>query len=301
MKRGIVADMCACLLGLCLVGCGGHSAGIVTPPPDTCSGLKITGTLVDSLSKQPVTRAWAVLETGTPLIASGPLYEFYPAQTASTDANGAFSVCAHSVPSPSAMVIVALDASGKAYPPFVSAIAGTKDFGSIPMGGCTGMCGFEGSEQATTPAIIAGDITSAPVAKTGTVVAQYAMAALDGSKSTGGLVNLWSLAMPAFDSTQNVSFATAAGPCANGVHFCTSYKFTLPSEKPLQPFVLNGVSGYIQEAGAPEYMIFATPDGAFSCTPSFGFSAYQTDLATPLTATPGTHMKASGIDFSGCH
>lgn len=295
------AVLCACLAWCCLAGCGGHSTTLVNPPPETCSGQKITGTLVDSLTKQPVTQAWAVLETGSPLVASGPLYDFYPAQAVSPDGKGAFSICAQSVPAPSAVVIVALDAGGNAYPPFVSAVRGAKDFGSIPMGGCTGMCGFEGSQQTSAPATITGTITSAPVAKAGTVVAQYAMSALDGSRTTNGLVNLWALAMPAFSSTQTVAFTTAPGQCPDNAPFCTAYTFTLPSQKPIQPAVVSGIPGYIQEAGAPLYLIFAAPDGTLSCTPPWGETALQADLASLLTAAPGARLTASTMAFSGCH
>ena len=129
-------------LWLGLAGCGGSSSssgspGGGQPAPQACSGLAIKGTMVDSLTGQPVTQGWAVLESGTQLLATA-VFNFAPLQRVSAGTKGDFELCVATISSPSAVVLVALDSAGKAYPPFVSAVSGATDLGTVRDGGLHG-------------------------------------------------------------------------------------------------------------------------------------------------------------------
>ncbi|HVJ06382.1 MAG TPA: hypothetical protein VM578_11975 [Candidatus Saccharimonadales bacterium] len=247
------------------------------------------------MTNQPVSQGWAVLESGTQRSITA-IYNFLPKQNVTSDVHGAFRVCAPIVPNPSAIVIVALDSSGKAYPPFVAPISGSTDLGIIPMGGCRPICGLDGQQQTSSPATITGAITSTPIAKTGAVLPQYVMQALDGSKSTDGYPNLWALAMPIFNTSQAYTFGTTPGTCAEGFPFCTAYTFSIPTQKPIK----RVTGGYLQEAGAPDYSIYAVPDGTPSCIPSFGLEIFQQDGTSLLRGTPGVQLSAATINFTKC-
>lgn len=167
------------LLSICMVACGGSG----TSPTDsstgnTCSGVVISGVLQDSLTNQPISRGWAVLESGTQR-SIAPVYDFFPTRTATTDVNGAFRLCSPTLKTPAALVVVALDASGNAYPSFVTAVSGSINLGAIPIGMRGGICGFDG-QQTAPPATISGVIASTPIAKSGQVWPQYPMSGLDG-------------------------------------------------------------------------------------------------------------------------
>src|SRR6266568_7622682 len=111
------------LLCICLVGCGGSAPSPSSPKSDSCMGIVVTGVLRDSLTNQPVSQGWAVLESGTQLLTTQN-YNFSASQQVSSDADGAFQLCAPGTP-PSAIVMIALDSSGKAYPPFVAPVSST--------------------------------------------------------------------------------------------------------------------------------------------------------------------------------
>jgi hypothetical protein len=279
-----------------MTGCTTPPASPNQPASDACTGaVVITGTLQDSLTHQPVSQGWAVLESGSELSVT-PAYNFYPAQKVATDAQGGFRLCAQTLASPSALVAVALDSAGMAYPPFVAPVSATTSFGAIPMGGCAGVCAFPGEQQTSAPATITGAITTTPIAKTGTVVPQDAMPALDGSKAANGDSNLWSLAIPNFNASQANTFSTASGACAGTVPFCAAYTFALPSQNPVR--LVNG--GYVQGVGAPIYSIYAVPDGSPSCIPSSVLTILQQDGSSLLTANPGSQITASTLAFSLC-
>lgn len=195
-----------------LAGCGGNSHLTTGLPETGCSGAIISGTLRDSLTSQPVAQGMAILESGTEL-STTPLYDFFPAQKVTTDALGGFSLCAQSLSYPSIIMLEAMDAGGKAYPPHVTFLTGSTDLGIVSMGGCVLRCGFDGQQQTTFPATITRTITSAPIAVSGAVIPRYALRALDGSKSQDGLQNLWSLAMPVFNASQTSTSGTIAGTC----------------------------------------------------------------------------------------
>lgn len=222
MKHPRRSVLFVCISLICLTGCGGKTV----PPssPNACTGVVISGTMQDSLTNQPVSQGWAVLESGTQLLTT-PIFNFSPSQKVISDVHGAFSLCAPPITQPSAIVLVALDSAGKTYPPFVAPVSGATDLGTIAMGGYRIICGFLGQQQTSSPATIKGTITSAPIAKPCSVMAQYAINALDGSK------NFWNLAVPSLDPAQSNTFGTTPGVCAANAPFCAAYTFTLPSQK----------------------------------------------------------------------
>jgi hypothetical protein len=257
---------------ICLVGCGGGSTSTSLPPPpqsNECTGVVFTGILHDSLTGQPVSQGWAIFESGTQLSVTS-LYTFSATQKVATDGKGEFRLCTSVVPNPSVLILEALDSAGMVYPPFIAPVIGAADLGTIPMGGCALLCGFEGSQQTTSPATISGVITSAPIAKTGSIAPHYPVAALDGSKSKDGSPNLWNLAMPIFDSSEASAFSTSPGACDGLAPNCATYTFRVPSQNPI--WRVSG--GTLQQlAGRPAYMIYAVPDGS-SCVPPFGFTIF---------------------------
>jgi len=295
MKTASRSVLSACLMWLCLSGCGGNSTSSVPSTTNTCTGLVITGVLQDSLTSQPVAQGVAVLEAGTQLSATST-YNFSPTQQGSTDAHGAFKLCADTIASPSAIVLEALDSAGKAYPPFIASISGAANLGTIPMGGCRLTCAFDGQQQTSLPATLAGVITSSPIAKTGSVVPQYTVTALDGSKSKSGFSNLWSLALPLFNSSPASAFSTIAGTCAGKTPFCTTYSFAVPSQRPIQ--LVNGA--YVQETAVPYYLIYAVPAGPAACSPPSKLATFQQDGSSFLAGNPGAQITVAEIDFSAC-
>lgn len=280
---------------LCLSGCGGKSSSPTPPVSDVCTGVAISGTLKDSLTNQPVAQGVAVLESGTKSSVVS-IYNFFPKQQAAADVDGAFSMCAQSVASPSVIVVEAMDAAGNAYPPFLAPVSEATDFGTIPLGGCTVMCGLAGQQQTSAPATITGSVTSTPIALTGTVVPQFAVQALDESKAVDGTPNLWALAMPVYNTAQSFTFNTAAGACAGGARFCASYTFKLPSQSPI--WRVNG--GTVQAAVAPNYLIYAAAGGTTSCLLPSVLTVFQQDGTSFLTGKPGAQFTAANLNFAGC-
>jgi len=283
------------LASIFLAGCGGTSHLSTTPQTNVCSGAMLSGTLHDSLTAQPVAQGTAILESGTEL-GSLPAYNFFPTQSTTTDVQGRFSLCTQAISYPSVVVLEAMDASGKAYPPYLAQVSAAADLGTNAMGGCTGTCGLLGEQQTAMPATITGVINSSSVAVAGTVVPLYAMAALDGSKSTDGFENEWSIALPLFPGPSAPAFSTIAGTCGTAA-FCSTYTLSVPAQSPVYPF--NG--GTIEHATVPIYLIYAAPGNAAACTPTSAFAAMQTDGVSLLTATPGSQLTAITISLTNCH
>lgn len=261
------------------------------PPPGTgsCTGAAITGTLKDSLTSQPVAQGWVYLETGTPLAQVSTVYNFSVIQQATAGADGSFNLCASSIPGPSVLVAMALDASGNAYPPYVTRISGSANL-SIPMGGCALLCGLDGQQQTSAPATISGTITTEPVAASGTAAATYAISALDGSSS------VWGIAFPSLSGSHSTNFVTTAGMCPNKAPFCSSYSYVLPSQKPMVPTK----TATVQQTGAPTYLINAVPGTASGCKPAT-LTAVDGQDGKPLTAAPGAQLSAQTISFGACN
>ncbi len=293
----LVSVICGIALGV--AGCGVHPSAPLPPPSDACTGLVIQGTLHDSLTGQPVTLVRAMLESGTQL-SPAPLYLFAPVQQVGTDGKGAFKVCAKTLVNPSALVIVALDAEGNAYPPVITTVSGAADLGSIPMGGCAGTCGFEGSQQTTAPATLHGNITSTPGTASGSVLALYSTLALDGSTAADGSPNLWGVAIPSLYALQGDSFTTTAGGCVGASGNCAAYTLTLPSQNPLIPETISGHPGYVQQVGSPVYMMYAASTSLPACLPSLVVTALQQDGESPLLANPGAKLTAADLAFTHC-
>jgi hypothetical protein len=252
-----------------------------------CAGVHISGVVLDSLSHLPITQARVVLESGAPdpLIMA---YSFVPTQETTSDTNGAFDLCASAIPSPSALVIVAADAAGKAYPPLVTKVSTTIDLGQISMGGCTLAC-IDKQQQTSSPATLTGSITTGPVSAAGTIAPHYYALAPDGSAS------IWSLSIPPLNPAQSSVFATAQTGCVNPNTFCSSYTFVLPSQKPF--FLANNFS--TQEVGAPVYFVDAVLTKASSCTPPYSYVFTQSD-GTYLTAVPNATLSVQDTVFQHC-
>jgi hypothetical protein len=283
-----------CIAGIYLLGCGGQPS-LLAPPNDSGGpGLTISGTMHDSLTGQPVSQGWAVLESGTQLPTT-PIYNFAQIQRVGTDSTGTFQISSSAIADPAIVVLVALDASGKAYPPFIAPIPNaattskTVDLGTIPMGGCTVLCAFEGQEQTSEPAMLTGIILTSPISKAGSVIPQYAIAALDGTKDI-----IWNVVMPVLNNAQTFAFNTTALGCSNQSSPCSTYTFKLPSQKPF--WAISG--GYQQQTGAPVYSIYASAGS--SCSPAFVTEVYQQDGTSPLTATAGAQLQVPDINFTNC-
>lgn len=274
-----------------LIGCGG---GTIPPPPppsdQSCTGIGVSGTLHDSLTNQPISQAWAVLESGVPNSIPSSIVSFSPSQTASADAGGAFQLCMPVAAVPAVLVVDALDSAGKAYPPFVAEVTATTNLGTVRMGGCSLSCGLPGQQQTSSPAVINGSVSSAPVSIAGSLLPQYSLRALDGSKAT------WTISIPPLSDAQMPGFHTAASACTGKDQFCSSYAFSLPSQKPV--VLVKG--GYQQDAGAPVYSIYASPASAAACAQSSVTASLENDGKTPLTGSPGLQLTAMDISFTGC-
>jgi hypothetical protein len=277
-----------------LAGCGGNSGLETGAPAVGCNGAIISGTLRDSLTFQPVAQGIAILELGTEL-GTTPIYNFLPTQKVNTDAQGGFSLCAQSVGYPSVVMLEAMDAGGKAYPPYATLVTGATDLGIVNIGGCTLTCGFDRQQQTALPATIAGTITSAPIVVAGTLFPRFAMQALDGSKSPGGVPNLWNLAMPVLNPSMTATFSTVAGSCDGISPYCASYVLVVPAQSLVHP--VSG--GTLQAAASPVYSIDAEL-GTSVCVPIFASSVFQSDGKSFLTATPGAQLTAQNIGLTSC-
>ncbi len=128
-----------CIVGIYLLGCGGRSSSPGPPNGSGSAELTISGTMHDSLTGQLVSQGWAVLESGTQLPLT-PIYNFKQIQRVATDPTGNFQISSSAIADPAIIVLVALDASGKAYPPFIALVPNaaatpkTVALGTIPMG-----------------------------------------------------------------------------------------------------------------------------------------------------------------------
>ena len=277
------------VLLVAIIGCG-VSTTSPTPPKAQCSGIGVSGVLHDSLTNLPVAKGWAALETAQPATSSS-VVSFSLSQKVSSDADGAFQGCSTTTSQPTVLVIVALDTSGKAYPPFLEQISKTTNLGTIPMGSCTVICGFDNQEQSSVPATINGEILSAPIADDGLVSAEYPIKALDGSSA------IWMLNMPSLNDSQPQSFSTTEGGCSDREQHCAPYSFLLPS----QNAVVASKGGNQQSTGAPVYSIFAQSDTSVTCSPSTFSATFEKDGKTPLAGLPGAQISAQDISFTACH
>jgi hypothetical protein len=290
MKHVFTPISFVCALLVLLVGCGVGTTSPTPPAAQACSGIAVSGVLHDSLTNLPVAKGWATLETAEPA-ASSSIISFSLSQKVSSDTNGGFQACSATTSQPTVLVIVALDSSNKAYPPFIRQISRSADLGTIAIGSCTVTCGFDNQDQSSVPVTINGEILSAPIADEGSVSAQYPIKALDGSSA------IWMLNMPSLSDSPQQSFTTTGGACSDQKQFCASYSFLLPS----QNAVVESKGGNQQSTGAPAYSIFAQSGASVACSP-YTFSAYfEKDGKTPLTGLPAAQLSVQDITFTACH
>ena len=279
-----------CTFSGCLMGCGGGGAPPAPPKSQACTGIAVAGVLHDSLTNLPVAKGWVAIESAVPQLSASTVYFSQP-QTVISDATGAFHACTTSATQPTVVVIVAQDSAGNAYPPFVEQISTTTNLGTIPMGGCTVICGLDNQQQTSAPAVIKGEITSSPVSNDGYVVPNYAMKPLDGSTAT-----IWNVSFPNLNDVQSYMFSTVANGCSDQMQLCAVYTFLLPSQNAVTPTK----GGYRQSGGAPVYSVLAGSANSSACTATTISTYFEKDGKTALTGTPGSQLSAQDIMFSGC-
>jgi hypothetical protein len=290
MNYGLKTLAIFCTFFACLAGCGGN-APLAPIKSQSCTGIGVSGVLHDSLTNLPVAKGRVAIESAESSISASTV-SFSRPQTVISDATGAFQVCSTSATQPTVVVVAAQDSSGKAYPPLVEPISATTNLGTIPLGGCTLICGLDNQQQTSAPAVIKGEITSSPVSNGGYVAPKYAMKALDGSTAT-----IWNVSFPDLNDGQSYAFSTAANGCADQTQFCAAYTFLLPSQNAMTPTK----GGYLQGNGAPVYSILADSANSSTCTASAISAYFEKDDKTALTGSPGAQLSAQDIVFSGCH
>jgi hypothetical protein len=295
MKAFCWAAVLVSVAGIFLPGCGSDSRPVSAPPNNTCNGATLSGRMHDSLTDQPITQGMAILESGNELGVTS-IYSFTPTQQVGTDTQGGFSICAQSLPNPSVLVLQAMELGGKAYPPYVTAVTMSADLGIVSMGGCSGECGLAGEQQTAKPATITGVVTGSPIAITGTLMPQYVLSALDGSKTPDGHYNLWALAMPMFGTSPILTFSTAPGDCGGTAPSCSAYTFSVPAQSTFYP--IKG--GRMEMAAPPNYLVHSEPSSSSACTPLFADVVWQSDGKSYLVATEGAQLTAQTISFTNC-
>jgi hypothetical protein len=268
------------------IGCGNDvsSTGVKS---SICAGTGITGILHDSLTNLPVKQGVAALESAGTTSVPG-VVPFSAAQTATTDATGAFQVCLPNATQPTVALFFALDAADNSYPPLIQQVTASGNLGTLLMGGCRETCGLPNQRQAAAPATADGEITSTSVPAKGSVAPQLAISALDGSSA------IWNLSFPPWIAGQSSTFTTAANACSSQSLPCASYEFLLPSENP----VVSTKTGFQQKSGVPVYSVSAQ---AGTCSPASLTVDLQTDGKSLLTAAPGARLTAQNIGFTACH
>ncbi len=270
----------------------GSAGAQPSPAPQTC-GATITGVLHDSLTGTAVADGIVAAETGQREFPSSPVVNFSQAAQTRSDATGAFKLCvpqsavsAAGSAFPILVTAVAAAVDGSIYPASIAAVTKTTDLGFVVLGGCDVACGiFDGQQQSTQGAVIEGTITSAPGAVAGTVAAEFAIAAMNGSR------DLWAVAIPGLGAGESGAFQTAAAPGSAGP--CASYKFTLPV---LQSRVRTA-SGESQIRGAAGYLIQAVLGTQSHCRASFNTATEQAG-GGPLLTAPGAALTAMPVAFT---
>jgi len=268
-------------------GCGSKAVNV--PPPNQCSGTLLNGTVTDSLTGFPIVGAKVVFETGSK-ISITPIYNFSPATVGATDSQGNFGVCSKTSATPAILVFEALDPSGNAYPPTIAPVLQASNIGTVLLGACHVACGFPGQVQISASAGISGLVTTSPAGESGTLSAQTAIPALDGSK------NIWNITIEGLSTGQPDTFLSIAGTCPVAGELCASYTYTLPSQAPVE--LVSGV--YKQQQAPPTYSISATPEMEGGCTQPFLSTSFQSNGLSPLTAVPGKQLTAAALSFTDC-
>lgn len=281
------------LMGMMMLMCASFGCGskvVTVPPLNQCGGTLLNGTVADSLTGSSIAGARVVLETASEL-SSSPIYNFTPTVVDTADSRGQFSLCSKTSTLPAVLVVEAVDQSGKAYPPTIIPVVPDINIGIVSLGACHVACGFPGQAQSSTSVGIAGFVTTSPAGELGTLSAQTAIAALDGSK------NIWNVALEGLLTDQPDSFLSTAAACPTTNELCASYTYTLPSQAPVE--LIAGV--YKQQEAPPTYSILAVPKTPGSCTQPFLSTSFQSDGSSPLTAAPGKQFMAAALSFTKCH
>ncbi len=302
------------------VGCGTSGVPIAgtsgaepaQPVPQACT-IPITGVMRDTLTGKPIAGGLAVLETGTPQVVAGfvtRVVNFTEITWTMSDAGGAFRLCTPGpVSTPAVVVLLALDARGNEYPPFVVGAADTLDLQAIGLGECFFVCDPTlGMMPNLAPAVLEGAVTTAPGARAGLVMAQTGIPPLDGSQT------VWSITIPGLGVGETNAFQTAPqtgpGACTG---LCAPYRFTVPAREPIvqtgkQATFTGPTSGLppspgsgleTQERGETLYGIYATAPGC-----KFPFSAavpVASDGHSFVPVTPGAVIKVQDAPFMECN
>lgn len=252
----------------------------------TVTSTSINGTVVDSVTNQPVSG-------GTTVVAleqkDGSGIDRVVMETV-TNSSGAFSFC---------------PVAAGTYDVVVGAVSGTQVAYAVTVitgvqpGNALGMVPVTAQPGSTAPASITGLVTTS----TGSVAtaADISLSALQPiSSSVMVTIPL------AGQSATSANLATAPGSSCPGKADCATYTLSVPA---LNPSVGSFLASASQKPAAPaagpaNYTVDAfafTTDGTntLDCSPS-ELKTNSTTTNTPLTATSGTSSSAATLAFSGC-
>ncbi len=299
------------------VGCGttnapvaGTRGAVPVPPAAQACTTPISGNVRALLDGKPIAGALAVLETGTPQIVAGVVTReviFLETARTTTDASGAFRLCA---PGPvsvqTVVVLLALDTAENEYPPYVAVATDALDLEAIAMGECFFACDTSiGMMPNQAPAVLEGAVTTTPGARAGLVTAQIGIPPIDGSQTT------WSIAIPGLGMGETNTFQTAPQTGMDScTGMCASYRFTVPTRNPVVqsnlghvPLLGSGTytgSGWLtQEGGETLYSIYATAPG---CKLPFSAAVpLASDGHSFVPVTPGVVIKVQNAPFTECN
>ena len=256
----------------------------------TLTSSSINGTIVDSLSAQPVAGGNTVvaLEQKDSSGIDRVIMETV------TDSSGAFVFCPVAAGSYD-VVAVAISGAGVAY-------AATVITGVQP-----------GNALGTVPLVAQAGTNKSPASITGQVTTSTGSAATSADISISALqaisVNNSTLLVTiplAAQSAATASLMTAAAASCPAKTECASYTLSVPA---LNPSVGTFSTGGSQKPAAPasgsaNYSVDARAfvpggGGALDCNPS-DLETSSTSTNTNLTVTAGTNVSAATLAFSGC-
>jgi hypothetical protein len=254
----------------------------------------ISGQVVDSLTKAPITTGTVLVALETPNSGTDII-----ARQAAADPNGNFNFCPLPPGSTFDVVVVAINGAGVAYNATVAVgVPGGTNLGAIPLIAETG--------TSTAPATLQGFVTSTTGTAPATIVA--AVSAMQTITLNGGGTR--AVTIPAEgNSIPNISVdPTAVCPSSAPLQTnCAQYTLIEPASNPSVGFFSGGKISYAAPAsGDVPYSVgayaFAPSDGSTpDCTPpSQGTNAISGGLPGSLLVSPGTTVTPAELDFSGC-
>lgn len=252
----------------------------------------ISGQVVDSITKAPITTGTVLVALETP--DSGT--DIISRQTAA-DSNGNFNFCPLPPGSTFDVVVVAIDGAGVAYNATIAVgVPGGTNLGAIPLVAETG--------TSTAPATLQGFVTATTGAAPATIDA--AVSALQTIPLNGG--GTVAVTIPAEgNSTPNISVESNSNcpPTAPLNTNCAQYTLIEPASNPSVGFFSGGSISYAPPAsGDVLYSIgasaFQPSDGTTQdCTPPSQTTSKDSG-GNPLKVSPGTTVTPAELDFSGC-